>query len=237
MQNDMTRRAFIGAVGAAAGASATGALAAQPPATEAGKSKVKVLGISCSPRKGKTTAVGLDICLRAAGQVDPRIETELIELAGMKIYGSTGTKLPPEDAEPDDFDKLEPKLRDPAVWGVVIGSPTYFRTVSALCKAFLERCACLRVGGFALANKAVGALAVGGYRNGGQELVIQQIQAALLCHEVMIVGGKPKAHEGAALWNIDNEDDVRCDRVGMDAAQKLGRRIAEAALLLAKGAG
>jgi multimeric flavodoxin WrbA len=105
--------------------------------------------------------------------------------------------------------------------------------MSALCKAFLERIAVLRSPKLLLADKPVGVLAVGAYRNGGQELVIEQIQTAMLCHEVMIVGGKPGAHQGATLWNNYN-DDITKDEFGMDSARKLGIRIAEAALRLAQ---
>ena len=132
----------------------------------------------------------------------------------------------------DDFDSILPKLQDPDLGGLIIGSPVYFRCMSALCKAFLERCAVLRKPKLLLADKPVGALAVGAFRNGGQELVIEQIQAALLCHEVMIVGGKPGAHQGATLWNFAN-DDITKDEFGIDTARKLGIRVAEAALSLA----
>ena len=104
--------------------------------------------------------------------------------------------------------------------------------MSALCKAFLERLAVLRSPKLLLADKPVGVLAVGAYRNGGQELVIEQIQAAMLCHEVMVVGGKPGAHQGATLWNA-YKDDITKDEFGMDTARKLGIRVAEAALRLA----
>jgi len=105
--------------------------------------------------------------------------------------------------------------------------------MSALCKAFLERIAVLRSPKLLLADKPVGVLAVGAYRNGGQELVIEQIQTVMLCHEVMIVGGKPKAHQGATLWNNYN-DDITKDEFGMDSARKLGIRVAEVALRLAQ---
>jgi multimeric flavodoxin WrbA len=104
--------------------------------------------------------------------------------------------------------------------------------MSALCKAFLERIALLRKPKLLLADKPVGVLAVGAHRNGGQELVISEIQAAMLCHEVMLVGGKPSAHQGATLWNAYN-DDITKDEFGMDTARKLGIRVAEAALKLA----
>jgi len=70
----------------------------------------------------------------------------------------------------------------------------------ALCKAFLERLVVLRKPKLLLADVPIGVLSVGVYRNGGQELVIEQIRTAMLCHEVMVVGGKPGAHRGATLW-------------------------------------
>lgn len=63
-------------------------------------------------------------------------------------------------------------------------------------------------------------------------LVIEQIQAAMLCHEVMIVGGKPGAHQGATLWNSYN-DDITKDEFGIATAKHLGIRVAEAAISLA----
>jgi multimeric flavodoxin WrbA len=113
--------------------------------------------------------------------------------------------------------------------GIIIGSPVYFRNMSSLCAAFLERLAVLRKPKLLLANKAAVVLSVGAYRNGGQELVIQQIQTAMLCHEAIIVGGKPGAHQGATLWNTNN-DDILKDQFGIESAKKLGLRVAEAAL-------
>ena len=190
------------------------------------RTPVKILGISCSPRKGKTTAIAVQAALDAAKKTDSRIEVELIDLGGLEISGFSvsGKKT-------DDFDSILPKLRDPNVGGWIIGSPVYFRSMSALCKAFLERCAVLRKPRLLLADTAAGVLTVGAYRNGGQELVIEQIQTILLCHEMMIVGGKPSAHQGATLWNA-YKDDITKDEFGMDTAGKLGIRVAEAALRL-----
>jgi multimeric flavodoxin WrbA len=219
----MNRRKFF-TTSIAAGAAAT---LASTTAKAAEKKSVKILGVSCSPRKGKTTATAVKAALDAAKQVDPRIEVEMLDLGGMQIAGSSGTSSQPSD----DFDKILPKLKDPVPDGLIIGSPSYFRTMSALCKAFLERLAVLRKPDLLLADTPVGVLAVGAYRNGGQELVIEQIQAAMLCHEVVIVGGKPGAHQGATLWNT-YEDDIMKDEFGIDSAKKLGIRVAEAALKL-----
>ena len=194
---------------------------------------IRIVGVSCSPREGKTTATSVKAALDAAKKVDPRIETELIDLGGLEISGSLGGSTSADAQQPkDDFDLMVlPRLRDPVPDGLIIGSPSYFRTMSAMCKAFLERIAVLRSPALLLANKPVGVLSVGAYRNGGQELVIEQIQTAMLCHEVMIVGGKPPAHQGATLWNA-YKDDITKDEFGMESAKKLGIRVAEAALRL-----
>jgi len=204
-------------------------------AKEAGSKVIRIVGVSCSPREGKTTAMAVDAALAAAKEFDSRIKVELLDLGGMNISGWVGGATPDKPELPeDDFDKFVlPRLKDPAPDGLIIGSPSYFRTMSALCKAFLERIAVLRSPKLLLADKPVGVLAVGAYRNGGQELVIEQIQAAMLCHEVMIVGGKPGAHQGATLWNNYN-DNITKDEFGMDSARKLGIRVAEAALRLAQ---
>jgi multimeric flavodoxin WrbA len=91
-------------------------------------------------------------------------------------------------------------------------------------------------GTFALANKVVGALAVGNGRNGGQELTIDGVLAAMLAQEMIVVGdGRPTAHRGATLWN-NGKDDISGDEFGLSTAKNLGRRVAEVALRLAAGA-
>ena len=96
-------------------------------------------------------------------------------------------------ARSDDFPSLVPKLGDPKVAGIIIGSPVYFGNMSSLCKAFLERLMMFRKDNFALSNKVAGVLAVGGARNGGQELTIRSIQTALFGQEMIIVG-ESRAH-------------------------------------------
>lgn len=219
-------------------AAALAAVMLSSPAARAGEAaaagegkKVKIVGLSCSPRKGKTTAAGLQAALNAAKEVSPNIEVELVELAGLKIDGSLIARLA-EPGEQDDFAKLVPLLSDPQVGGIILGTPVYFSNMSGLCKTFLDRCMAFRKNNFALSGKVGGVLAVGGVRNGGQELAIQSVQAALLCQEMVIVGdGKPTAHTGATLVNTD--DDISRDEFGLATARNLGRRVAEVALRLA----
>jgi multimeric flavodoxin WrbA len=222
----MNRREFL-ATTLAAGP--TGSAAS---ATVAGDRKAtKIVGVSCSPRKGKTTAAALGICLEAAQAVDPSVTTELIELAGRSIgvFDPANPK-----ATQGGFADLIPILSDPHVGGIIVGTPVYFGNMTSLCKAFLDHCMAFRQQKFALGNKVAGIVAVGAARNGGQELAIQSIHAALLCQEMVIIGdGRPTAHFGATLVN-DGKDSIASDEFGISTTKNLGRRIAEVALKLAR---
>lgn len=230
MARGVSRRRFLrgAGVGVTAGAVAAGAAAEQQ--VEEGR-KIKIVGVACSPRQGKTTAAALKICLDAAKAVAPeRVEAELIELAGLKIPAHLAAGLPLEPGEQDDFPMVAKKLTDRRVAGIIVGTPVYFCNMTALCKAFLDRCFSFRARKFALADKVAGVVAVGGVRNGGQELTIQSVQAALLCQEMIIVGdGRPTAHIGATLLN-NGKDEIHEDEFGVSTAKNLGRRVAEVAL-------
>lgn len=222
----MNRRQFLTTT-LAAGATASTVSAASE--TQGGKA-IRIVGLSCSPRKGKTTAAALKICLEAAKAVDPAITTELIELAGRNIgvYDPANPK-----AGQGGFADLIPVLSDPSVGGIVIGTPVYFGNMSSLCKAFLDHCMAFRQQSFALSGKVGGIVAVGAARNGGQELAIQSVHAALLCQEMIVVGdARPTGHFGATL--VNSNDDINQDEFGIGTARNLGRRVAEVARKLAQ---
>jgi multimeric flavodoxin WrbA len=192
---------------------------------------IKIIGVSCSPRKGKTTAQALSICLEAVKAVDPdRMDVELVELADLEIPGGPAAGVPLKPGQQDDFPAIAAKLAGRDVAGILVGTPVYFGGMTFLCKAFLDRCIALRMRKFALANKVAGVVAVGGVRNGGQELTIQGVQTALMCQEMVLVGdGRPTCHWGATVWN-DGSDDISRDEFGVATLKNLGRRVAEVAL-------
>ena len=235
MASEFTRRRFLGTTGTAVAAGAAFSAASAESAEITQVKPIKIVGVCCSPRKGKTTAASLAVCLKAAEAVDERVESELIELAGMQIDGSLAAGLPLEPGRQDDFPKLVPKLSDPKVAGIIVGTPVYFGNMTSLCKAFLDRCIVFRKNKFALANKIAGVLAVGGCRNGGQELTIQSVQVALMCQEMIIVGdGRPTGHCGATVFN-SGKGEITDDEFGMVTVRNLGRHVAEVALQMAGG--
>jgi hypothetical protein len=150
----MDRRRFLAATLAAG----TAVSAASIGATAQDRKAVKIVGVSCSPRKGKTTAAALSICLDAAKVVDASVTTELIELAGRNI----GVFDPADPkATQGGFADLIGVLSDPNVGGVIIGTPVYFGNMTSLCKAFLDHCMAFRQQKSALSGKVAGIVAVG----------------------------------------------------------------------------
>ncbi|MBN1506127.1 MAG: flavodoxin family protein [Sedimentisphaerales bacterium] len=224
---NVTRRDFVtSSVAAVAGPAAASD-------TSSSDEEVRIVAISCSPRKGKSTASALQVCLDAAREVSPRIETELIELAGLKINGNVAAGVPLEPGERDDFPSLVPKLKDAKVRGIIIGTPVYFGNMSSLCKAFLDRCIVLYEPDHAWHNKVAGVVVVGGSRNGGQEATIQSVQMSLFCQEMILVGnGRPSSRLGGTVWS-GAEGGVLKDEYGMMTTRTLGRRMAEVALRMA----
>jgi len=228
MQRPWTRRELIGAAGTLLALGTTAAYGAESPGTR----PIKILAISGSPRKGKTTATALGVSLEAARAVDPEtIDVELIELAGLKLPLEPALDLPLEPGQRDDFPALAAKLTDPRVAGIIVGSPVYFGDMTSLCKAMFDRWRAFRKD-FALSNRVGGALAVGAARNGGQENVLRSIHLAMFGQEMIVVGdGRPTSHSGATLWN-NYKDDILKDEPGIATAKNLGRRVAEVARLI-----
>lgn len=231
MRSSVSRRKILGAAGLAGLGLSARAVAGE---AGVGAGSVKVVGVACSPRKGKTCLAALRAALDAAKAVDPRIEIDAVELAGLQLPGQVALGLPLAPGEKDDFPQVLAKLTDPKVAAIIVATPVYFSGMSYLCKAFIDRLGVARKT-FALSDKVGGVIAVGGVRNGGQELAIQGVQNALLCQEMVVVGdGRPTCHTGATLLN-PGTDDISGDEFGLSTAKNLGRRVAEVALRMTKG--
>ncbi len=236
MTSDLSRRKFLGAAGAAVAASAGTYVAAQAeeqPAAGPGKGPVKIVAVNCSPKKGGSVTAALKLALAEAKAVSPAVETELIELSGMSLHPEVAAGIDLPAGTKDDFLPLVPKLADPQVRGIILGTPVYFSNMSAVCKGFIERWMAFRKDNWALKNKVAGVVAVGGGRNGGQELAIQSVQACLFGQQ-MIVVGQTLGHGGASIWNEKSlKGDIGANEQNAAEAKGVGRRVAEVALALA----
>ena len=162
-----------------------------------------------------TTAKAVQTALDAAKGVDPRIEVELIDLGGLNIAG--WSPKPPQD----DFTAILPKLQDPALAGLIIGSPVLLpgheRAVQGVHRT-------LRA--VARTEDAAGEQAGG---RGGHGRVSQRRPGnddranpgghAVLRH--VPVGGNAPAFQGATV--LSTKDDISADELGLDTAQEAGR--------------
>ena len=126
-----------------------------------------------------------------------------------------------ECSQEDDFAKMIPILSDKGLAGLMVATPVYLGSMTSQYKAFLGRCVMFRRNGFLLRNKVGGVIAVGGFRNGGQELTIQAVQAAMLVQDMVVVSeGRPTSHYGATLWS-GHPDGIEKDMLGLETAQIL----------------
>ncbi len=125
--------------------------------------RMKVLGISGSPRKSHTTEELVKVVLDATG-----LETELISLHDMTINGCICCLGCIDDNVckiRDDYIPLMKKVLEADA--IVVGAPNYFGRLNALTHAFLERFYCFRHdkdghGGMRLSGKIGAIVSVGG---------------------------------------------------------------------------
>ncbi len=192
---------------------------------------MKILGVSASARKNKSTHFLLAQCLDAIKEASGnRFATELIDLAPLKINGCIACDACKKKgvmcAQRDDFQGLIPKLADTAVAGIILATPVYMGSMTSQGKAFLDRTVLFRRNGFMFKNRLGGAIAVGGSRNGGQERTIQGVHAAMMIHGMIIVGDGE--HFGGAAWS-SHPGGYQEDGDGIASARNLGRQMAELA--------
>lgn len=196
---------------------------------------MKIVGICGSPRKGKTAFQALEQGMLAVRETGPKIETLILELADLKVGGclACGHCLKElKCSQEDDFKQIIPILSDPDLSGLIIATPVYFGSMTSQCKAFLDRSVMFRRNGFLLSNKVGGVIAVGGFRNGGQEQTIQAVQSAMLIQNMIVVGdSRPTAHFGGTAWSAHPGGSDQ-DQVGLETVRNLGQRVAEVALMV-----
>ncbi len=197
---------------------------------------MKILGISASPRKDKSTYFLLQQCLEevrnTSETIGTPITTGVINLAGKKINGCIACGKCQKGvlcSQDDDFQDIIPLLSDPELSGLILATPVYMGSMTSQAKALLDRTVLFRRNGFLFKNKLGGVITVGGSRNGGQELTIQAVHAAMMIHDMIIVGNGQ--HFGGAAWS-NHPAGYEGDETGIETAKLTGKRIAEVACMM-----
>jgi multimeric flavodoxin WrbA len=189
--------------------------------------KITVLGISGSPRKDGNTSTLVRKALSACKSRGA--EMQFIELAGREIKYCTDCNTCVEEngykcPKKDDVEQILESMKKADA--IIVGSPTYFASVSGQLKTLFDRTLPLRRNGMALAGKVGGAISVGGSRNGGQENVVRDIQNWMLVHEMVVVSDKRTAHFGG-ISVARGIGDAGKDETGLATAENLGTKVYE----------
>jgi len=184
---------------------------------------MKVLGICGSPHESGNTAYALRHALAWLDQ--DGFDTQYLSLAGLTIHPCEGcfrcrygTCVHHDDADPI-LDQMA------ACDGLILASPVYMGMVSGQMKLLMDRSVMFRTGGdFGLSGKLGAGIACGGFRNGGQELTLQNMQTFFLQQDMQALSDGPHfSHSGAAVVGQASEDVV-----GLQTVTNLARRMARA---------
>jgi len=122
---------------------------------------MKILGISCSPRKNGNTVAMLEKVL--AGAKADGADIELYSVAGKNIQpcdGCWGCMKSGECHIKDDMQELYDKIAEAD--GIVYGTPIYFYSMTAQAKAVIDRSMALNQPERGRANKVGGIVTVCG---------------------------------------------------------------------------
>jgi multimeric flavodoxin WrbA len=177
---------------------------------------MKALGISGSPNKNGNTAFALKHALEVLEKQG--VETRYITLAGKKIHPCRGCRQCVETRrciEPDDMDEIIEGMR----WcrGLILASPVYFGLLSGQLKVMMDRCIVLRPRyeeSFEMYGKTGCGIACANFRNGGQELTLQNIQTFLLQQGMRVINDGPAySHSGGTIMGKAKDDALGLETV------------------------
>ena len=188
---------------------------------------MKVVGFNGSPRKKGNTTILINYVFKELKKEG--IETELVQLAGKKIAGCISclkcfsNRDGQCSVKKDDLNACLEKMLEAD--GIVLGSPTYFTTITPEIKALIDRCGLVATANGGLLKHKVGAAVVAVRRAGGVT-TYDALNHFFLYNQMFV--------PGSSYWNIAiglNPGDVEKDPEGIQTMQVLGQNMA---LLLKK---
>lgn len=185
---------------------------------------VNILGISGSPHEGGNTDFALRHALKACRKAGAR--TRRVSLAGRTIHPCAGCWTCAGTGACRFDDDMKDVYRG-MKWchGLLLASPVYLGMVTGQLKVMMDRSVPLRVADFVMRGKVGAGIACGGFRNGGQELTLVNMQTYFLQMDMLSVSdGPPYSHSGAAIAG-----DAREDEIGLRTVTNVAARLVEAA--------
>ena len=180
---------------------------------------MKAIGIVGSPRKGGNTEILTKHTLKAIAEEG--LDTELIRLAGLDIRPCNACMVcKDEERCPIDDDLWPVYIKMKEADAIILASPVYFSSVTALLKGLMERAGFIAAfSGGVFQGKVGGPLVVA--RRAGQNFTHAQL--ALWFH----INGF--FMPGSTYWNVAfgrEKGDVANDEEGLATAWNFGKNIA-----------
>ncbi len=183
---------------------------------------MKVALFNCSPRKDGNTYVGLKII---ADELEKEsITTEIIQIGCEKVYGCDACGVCKKTKS--GFCNIKDDIVNDAIKkvyeseGFIIGSPTYFGSVTSEAKAFIDRLGyASRAADMKLSRKAAAGIAIA--RRAGAVDALLQINKMFLISGCVI--------PCSSYWNIAigrEKGDILNDREGVETFVNLARNMA-----------
>jgi len=180
---------------------------------------MKAVGIVGSPRKGGNTELLTAHCLKA--MAEEGLDTELVRLAGLDIRGCNACRYCFEnegcsikDDAPAVFEKMA------AADAVVVGSPVYYGSATAMVKGLLERAGYVYGRRRVFEGKVGGPLVVA--RRAGQNFTFAEL---LFWFHIMGM-----INPGSTYWNVAigrEKGEVEKDEEGMRTVWNFGKNVAK----------
>jgi multimeric flavodoxin WrbA len=185
---------------------------------------MKVVAFNGSPRVNGNTAQSLKLV--TAELEKEGIETEIVQLGGIKVFGclSCGKCWENKDnrcaRKDDEMNTFIQKMEEAD--GIIIGSPTYFSNVSTEVKALIDRCGFVnKANGSTMLKGKVGTSVVS-VRRAGSTFTYSAINFFFGLAEMIICT--------SSYWNMTlslNPGDVQKDAEGIQTFQTLGKNMAQ----------
>ena len=180
---------------------------------------MKAVGIVGSPRKGGNTETLTAHCLKA--MAEEGLDTELVRLAGLDIRGcnACGYCFKNEGCSiKDDAQAVFEKMA--AADAVIVGTPVYFGSATALVKGLLERVGYVYGRRRTFEGKVGGPLVVA--RRAGKNFTFAEL---LFWFHIMGM-----INPGSTYWNVGigrEKGEVEKDVEGMKTAWNFGKNVAK----------
>jgi multimeric flavodoxin WrbA len=199
----------------------------------------KITLIVGSPRKSRSCNFLIEQSIEGIKSISNDFEINKIQIADYQLTPCTGCDKclrPPNDcplAEEDDTKKIEDILLGSAA--ILIAAPNYFGSVSSHIKVLIDRSRPWKMKNYLLKDVIFAPLAATGLRNGGEGVISDLINFALI-QGMIVVGnamGSPVLEGNIPITSLQKfnlkefvgKEEV--DELGGLIAKDLGKRVAE----------